>query len=265
MLQTIRNWWGGLVPARPRPRARRLSRGLMHYWINPEGETARAAWMRAQFERTGLRNARVRACTPSTLPPLELPPRHSASPLQLACLCSHFAALERGLAEGDELFMVMEDDILLPFEVDFERLLEQAPADWEILQLYVVNAERLQAMFTRSYRRGRLWERWKPLNHSTGAYVCSRDAAQRLLSKFKPGGVLDLRGYRGRLLADDLLYRAAPTYSATYPLYIENDAFESTLDSLKRFHAKSHAAVRRIWDESAGPDFAAPIRAREPG
>ena len=233
----------------------------MHYWINPDGETGRAAWMRSQFERTGLRNRRVAACTPSALPPLRLPARHTASPLQIACLCSHLSALEQGLADGDELFMVMEDDIALPFEVDFDRLLERAPADWEILQLYVVNADRLHAMYTRSYRRGRLWERWKPLNHSTGAYVCSRDAAQRLLSRFRPEGVVDLQAYRGLLLADDLLYRAAPTYSLTYPLYIENDAFGSTLDSLAHFHAKSHAAVRRIWSESAGPDFAKPSSA----
>jgi len=58
------------------------------------------------------------------------------------------------------------------------------------------------------------------------------------------------------LVADDLLYRSVPTYTLTYPLYIENDAFDSTLSSLRRLHVESHAMVRRIWSEGKSPDFA---------
>jgi hypothetical protein len=162
------------------------------------------------------------------------------------------------------MFMVMEDDMMLPFEIDFERLLAITPASWGILQLYVVRADRLHAMYTRSYLRGRLWERWRTRNHSTGAYICSRDAAQKLLARFKPRGVLDLSGYKGNLLADELLYKAVPTYTLTYPLCIENGAFDSTLNSLRHLHEKSHAAVRSIWSEGKSPDFAQRRPAREP-
>ena len=156
------------------------------------------------------------------------------------------------------MFMVMEDDMMLPYAIDFRRLLEHAPANWEILQLYVVNADRLHAMYTRSYLRGRLWERWTTKNHSTAAYICSRDAAQKLLARFKPQGILDLRAHKGALVADELLYRSAATYTLTFPLHIENDAFDSTLNSIRRLHLKSHEAVRRIWREGRAPDFATP-------
>src|SRR3954471_7062141 len=172
MLHSLRQWL--LDRARPRRAPRFAPRELTHYWINPDGATDRAAWMRGEFERGGIANRRVRARTPNDLPRVELPQRHEATPLQLACLASHFAALEQALADGDEMFVIVEDDMTLPFDVDFRRLIDSAPLDWEILQLYVVNAERLSAMYTRSYRRARLWRRWHPKHHSTGAYVCSR-------------------------------------------------------------------------------------------
>jgi GR25 family glycosyltransferase involved in LPS biosynthesis len=252
MLSTIQNW----MRKRARVSERRTPADLMHYWINPDGEGARAQWMHAELEKAGLRNRRVAACTPDALPVLHLPRRHAGSPLQLACLCSHFAAIERGLDAGEDMFMVVEDDIAQPFSVDFERLVESAPRGWEILQLYVVNADRLDAMYTRSYLRGRLWERWHAKNHSTGAYLCSRDAALELVARFRRGAAIDLRAHRGPLVADDLLYRPVATYSMTYPLYIENAAFGSTLNSLRRLHLASHDVIRRIWSEGTSPDFA---------
>jgi GR25 family glycosyltransferase involved in LPS biosynthesis len=255
MLSTIQNWLRNR--ARPHATARRAPADMMHYWINPERETSRALWMRGELDRTRVRNERVAACTPDTLPVLDLPPRHEASPLQLACLCSHFAAIERGLEAGEDMFMVIEDDIVQAHSVDFEKLVDSAPQGWEILQLYVVNAERLDAMYTRSFSRGRLWQRWHPKNHSTAAYLCSRDAALKLVARFRRGAAIDLRAHKGPLVADDLLYRAVSTHTLTYPLYIENDGFDSTLNSLRRLHLSSHEVIRRIWSERTSPDFAA--------
>lgn len=254
MLRTLQNWLHDL--ARPRRAARTAPRDLPHYWINPDAAMERAAWMRAQFERTGVTHRRVRARTPDDLPAIALPARHEASNLQLACLASHLQAIGQALADGEEMFVVVEDDMALPFDVDFARLVATAPSDWEILQLYVVNAERLTAMYTRSYRRARLWRRWHPKNHSTGAYICSREAALKLVARFVRRGALDLARYRGLLVADDLLYRCARTYTATYPLYIENGDFGSTLNSLRRLHVATHAAIREIWREGAHPPHA---------
>jgi GR25 family glycosyltransferase involved in LPS biosynthesis len=261
MLRTLHEWL--LDFTHPRRQPRFVPRELPHYWINPDAAHARAEWMREQFARAGVANRRVRARTPDELPRLALPPRHAASPLQIACLVSHLAALEHAVADGEALFVIMEDDMTLPFAVDFGRLIATAPLDWEILQLYVVNAKRLEAMYTRSYRRARLWERWHIKNHSTGAYVCSREAAQKLVARFVRDGVLDLHSYRGLLVADDLLYRNARTYTATYPLYIENADFGSTLNSLRRLHIASHAVIRGIWSEGSHPPYAQSL-AREP-
>ena len=263
MLRTLSDWLTDL--ARPRPQARHVPRGIRHYWINPDAEADRAAWMHAQFDRAGIAHQRVSARTPDDLPSMVLPRRHGATPLQLACLASHFAALENAVAGGDEVFVVMEDDMTVPFDVDFGRLIPTAPVRWEILQLYVVNAERLQAMYTRSYRRERLWERWTIKNHSTGAYVCSRGAAQKLLARFVRDGAIDLTRYRGFPVADEVLYRPLRTYTATYPLYVENADFSSTLNSLRRLHLATHEAIREIWNAGAHPPFARPLDAvREP-
>jgi GR25 family glycosyltransferase involved in LPS biosynthesis len=263
MLRALHDWLTDF--ARPRPQPRAAPRALVHYWINPVAATDRAAWMRAQFERACVANRRVDARTPDDLPRIALAPRHAPSALQLACLASHFSALEHAVADGEEFFVVIEDDMTLHFDVDFGRLIATAPLDWEILQLYVVRAERLHAMYTRSYRRRRLWERWRIQNHSTGAYVCSRAAAQKLLSRYVRDGAIDVSGFRGVPVADELLYRSVRTYTATYPLYVENADFGSTLNSLRRLHVASHAVIRDIWNEGAHPSFAEPLEAaREP-
>ena len=263
MLRTLHDWLTDLT--RPRPRATRVPRELPHYWINPAAAVERASWMREQLDRVGVAHRRVPARTPQDLPRFALRGRHEPTPLQLACLASHFAALGQAVADGVEMFVVMEDDMTVPFDVDFGRLIGTAPVRWEVLQLYVVNAERLHAMYTRSYRSGRLWARWSTPHHSTGAYVCTRTAAQKLLALFARGGLIDLRDFRGFPVADEVIYRPVRTYTATYPLYIENAALGSTLDSLRRLHVASHEAIRGIWREGAHPPYARPLEAaREP-
>jgi hypothetical protein len=261
MLRTLHDWLTDL--ARSRPPVRHVPHQLTHYWINPDAATDRAAWMRDQFDRAAIDHRRVRARTPRDLPRFALRARHQPTPLQLACLASHFEALGRAVCDGHEVFVVMEDDMTLPFDVDFARLAQSAPRHWEILQLYVVNAERLEVMYTRSYRRGRLWQRWTTRNHSTGAYVCTRGAAQTLLERYVRGDTVDLRGFRGFPVADEVVYRSARTYTATYPLYVENGELGSTLDSLRRLHVASHEAIRDIWRREAPPPFARPLAAHE--
>ena len=78
-----------------------------------------------------------------------------------------------------------------------------------------------------------------------------------------PSGTLRLGDYRGLLVADDILYRCTRTYTTTYPLYIENADFGSTLNSLRRLHVATHAAIRDIWREESYPPFAR-ARVREP-
>lgn len=254
MLRALHDWLSGFTRLRRAPR--RAEGTPTHYWINPDAAVERAAWMRAQLDLARVPHRRVRACTPADLPPMALPARHGLTPLQLACLASHFAALEQALADGAEVFVIVEDDMTLPFDIDFGTLVASAPGDWDILQLYVVNADRLHAMYTRSYRRARLWRRWHPKHHSTGAYVCTREGAAKLVARVKRGGTIDLSGYRGLLVADDLIYRCVRTYTATYPLYIENAELGSTLNSLRRLHIASHAAIEAIWREGPPPPFA---------
>jgi GR25 family glycosyltransferase involved in LPS biosynthesis len=262
MLRALHDWLTDL--ARPRPQPRAAPRALVHSWINPDAATDRAAWLRGQLERAGVTQRRVRARTPDDLPRVKLSARFDPSPLQLACLASHFRALEQAVADAEDFFVVIEDDMTLHFDVDFGRLIDSAPLDWEILQLYVVRAERLQAMYTRSYRRARLWERWQVKNHSTGAYVCSREGAQKLLARFARGSALDLTGFRGFPVADEVLYRSVRTYTATYPLYIENADLGSTIDSIRRLHVESHAAIRGIWSAGDHPPFARALAAPVP-
>jgi len=255
LLEDIAAWLSGAERA---ARARARAGPLRHYWINLAGDTRRADWMRAEFGRRGLPHCRVDACTPDRLPPMTLPrrPYAQASALQIACLASHLAALDRALRDGEAAFLVMEDDIRLAFEVDHAALLETAPRGWEILQLHVVNAERVEQMHDGGYRQRRLWQCWEGANYSTGAYLCSRRGARRILRRFRRGARFDFAESPHPLIADHFLYWVARTFTLTYPVYIENGAFGSTLESEPEFHAASRAAIQRIWQESPAPSFA---------
>ena len=68
----------------------------------------------------------------------------------------------------------------------------------------------------------------------------------------------------GYPVADEVLYRPVRTYTATYPLYVENADFGSTINSIRRLHLESHAAIREIWRAGDPPPFARALDAPVP-
>ncbi|OUS41652.1 hypothetical protein BE221DRAFT_202263 [Ostreococcus tauri] len=135
---------------------------------------------------------------------------------ELACLQSHLRALERAFVNGDDIAIIMEDDLLLreDFMHNFNRYVQHAPSDWNILQLYTLNEEVIR--YFRKLRQT-YYIKWFPEHWSTGAYIINRQGLSKVLraarEMLKPS---QRSGMDRVLVADEFLFIHAETYTSTF-------------------------------------------------
>lgn len=229
----------------------------MIYWINMKKCINRKDFMTKQFSKFKLGNTRIEAIIPKTLPKI-LP--HRKYPYikqeEYSCLCSHLLALETGLKNKDPYFTVMEDDTVIPYHLNIDKLIESAPNDWEILQLYISNYSEVNNLYE-DYKNGVLWKPHKIDYFSTGVYIIKQSAAKKIIDKVYSGGTLDLSSQRWSPLADSLLYRLVKTYSCTYPLYYSNISLESEIHKTHLIrHEKANILIQQIQKNADNkPEF----------
>lgn len=183
------------------------------------------------FARGGADNRRIEAITPETLPTISVRKPFTNSLPELAILSSHLAAIEAAYRVGSPLAVIMEDDVRSRYLFDGAAIVASAPADWEILQLHVSNRPVVLELGEMYLRHGMLWHEWEPACFSAGAYVINRHGAERILSRYRPGGGdIDLTGVHafGKLVADHLLYRRSFCYTATIPYFFNDISLTST-------------------------------------
>lgn len=118
--------------------------GIPVYWINLNSSTARRAYMEEQFASSKLKSFRVPAINGTNFEDLPIAalemPCNRNTPKDIACLISHIKAIEAFVRGSTEEFgLIMEDDVELLYDIDFERLIQTAPKSFGILQLVTSN------------------------------------------------------------------------------------------------------------------------------
>lgn len=229
---------------------------------------ARRTFMEQQFERLGYPHTRIVAYTPATSPLIKKPPKCKRSPKDYACIASHLKAFRTALKDcsvnnssESDFFMIMEDDTVIPFQVDWSALLKTAPRKWEILQLFVINKNVVTRLYKNRYKKGKMWHPWSVKHFSAGIYLIKKSAAQSLLNSFwhsdiLDNDILDFSQLRYPVVIDELLYRSVNTHSLTYPTFFSNIALGSTVhpDHVKR-HAKCVSSILEIHKYKDEPYF----------
>lgn len=206
----------------------------MIYWINLDECKDRKQFMEEQFKKNNHTHTRIPAIRPSQYPfttkkPLSLP--------EYGCLLSHLKACKEVLNNSESYSVIVEDDMIIP-SFNFDKLVNTAPKDWEILQLFVINKPRLAELIEK-YKQGILWDPWYECNFSTGIYIINKKGANKLLNT-----VTDLSKFDYKPFADAVLYRNAKTYTYTYPHFYSNLQYESVIHT---GHFKRHSqAVQYI-------------------
>jgi len=151
--------------------------------------------------------------------------------LEYACLLSHLTAI-RKFSESSiyENALILEDDMTLEFKrlwrKSLRMVIDQAPADWEIIQLCYITGGTLKSDYTlNNYQRNRYGG-----IASMGAYIINKKAAQKLMTEmYNPvSGKYTLRDYHTHE-ADHYLYKVLRTYVYKWPYFIYPTINTSTL------------------------------------
>jgi GR25 family glycosyltransferase involved in LPS biosynthesis len=212
---------------------------LKFFWINIGDSINRKNFMEIQFKNLNYDNKRIEAITPNDFDDVleDKPPYFCGNQccilndckdckFEFACNCSHLKAIRDGYEEGHEYFIVCEDDIYMPFEIDFENLIKNLPIDFEIFQMMVLDDGATQTLYDHLKKTKEFYVKYNPNNayYSTGMYIITHNGAKRILDNLINNMTLkfDFRHIDYLKQADFLLYLTANTYTTSFPLCIPN-------------------------------------------
>lgn len=199
---------------------------MKYYWINIDKSTKRKKFMEKQFNNLGIDNQRISAVTPNDFDEVLVQKRPlscnypgcTTCDYEFGCLCSHIKAMQEGLKSGDPYFVIMEDDMFIPFKIDYAKMIETLPNNAEIVQMMILYGNTVLSLYN-LYKNNIHYIKWKYLLPATGQYLISRQGAQKLVDMFfnKELNKFDFSKAKYQIVADVLLYSSVNTYATTYP------------------------------------------------
>ena len=161
---------------------------------------------------------------------------------ELGCLLSHLYTIYKAYHNGDNFAYIMEDDCYLGLVSTWKQtiynFLENAPNDWNLLQLYSMNSN---VIVNSNTFRKRIVDDW-----STCIYLINRKAMHYIVSTLFQGGKLVINkhakidvvfGVGNPLCADYYIYNyiehGIGGVYVTKPLFISNDLLTSNIVKTK--------------------------------
>jgi GR25 family glycosyltransferase involved in LPS biosynthesis len=217
---------------------------LKYYWINIDKATKRSDFMKLQFKIHNIKNERISAITPETLPEVleDKPPYFCGYPdcrnnnckdciVEYATLCSHFEAIKAGYKSGAEYFIVCEDDIYFTFKLNFDLMIKNRPQDYDIIQMMVISSGHTEYFYEKFYKSDILLINYNPITPSAGFYLITHKGAEKLLNLYtnKQTNKYDFSNCQFLKLADVLIFQSSKTCVSTLPLCFPNIHFKSQI------------------------------------
>ena len=145
--------------------------------------------------------------------------------VEYACLVSHLEVLKEFSHSSNELALIMEDDMTLEFQQHWTKtvkeITEEAPSDWEVIQLCYNNQEGDIELLYNSYRP------------CCAAYVVNKKSALKLINFLTENGVYNLKKHVNApyMHADHFIFTYFKTYCYKYPMFIYGNDNDSLLHS----------------------------------
>tara|TARA_Y100000389_G_scaffold131621_1_gene129031 strand:+ start:3573 stop:4313 length:741 start_codon:yes stop_codon:yes gene_type:complete len=238
---------------------------MKHLWINTDNNIKRKQFMENQFNNSEVENIRISAITPLMFDdileqkrPLSCKhPGCTSCEYEYACLSSHIKAMKECLKYTDEYFVIMEDDIFIPFDINYNDLLENVNTDIDIIQMMVLYDKTVVSLNSLYEISNINYIKWKYLLPSTGMYIISKKGAQKLVDKFiNKNNKYDFSSSEFQIVADVLLYSTANTICMTLPYcypYIEMGS-EIHPDHLEA-HSKAINAIKYVINNKKNYPF----------
>jgi len=238
---------------------------MKYFWINIDKSTDRKEFMENQFKKYNIENYRVSAITPDDFEDVLVhkPPFFCGNPeclainaknckYEFACTCSHIKACVEALKHDDDYFMIIEDDIIIPFELDFDKIINELPFDADIFQMLVLYSPSINALYDKLYKNNIKYIKYQPILPSTGMYLISRRGAQRLINLYmNQDDKYDFSSFNSVKVADMILYSSVTTYVSTIPLCYPHIQLESEIhpDHINE-HTKAINSITNILEKT---------------
>jgi hypothetical protein len=216
------------------------------YWINLDRCTDRRRRMEQRLASRGLSHVRISAVDGRD-PAATARALRSRAPTDTegACIASHLRAIKAAFEGGEELALIMEDDITFEphdaWPAGFRTIVAELPQPFSACSLCIAETPRaLDALFRRPELIVPLGRRnyW-----SMGATLYHRRGMDAILRRYDRGDCFDIRDFRGRHDAYQLLLRslqpAGPLpepYVACIPLFL----FEGDDSEIHPHHLPEH-------------------------
>lgn len=233
---------------------------MKHIWINIDKNEKRKAFMYKQFNENNIENIRVSAITPlmfdkvlhnnHTRPLTCKYPDCVTCDYEFACLCSHIKAMQECLKYEDEYFVIMEDDISLPFLIDYNKLINATEKKFDILQLLILYNNTIESLNNVFKEKNILFIKWQYLLPSTGMYIISRQSAEKLVTLYFNENKYDFTKFDGQIVADVLLYQSVNTICSTIPYCYPNIDMGSEIHPEHLLsHQKAVDSIKKVINE----------------
>jgi len=221
-----------------------MNKNIKYYWINLENASDRKKYMELQFENRKINNHRIIGITPDKLEDIldDEPPYFCGypdcklnncndCPIEYAVLCSHLEAIKTGYNSNEEYFIICEDDIYFPFDIDFEKIINNLPPEIDIIQFMSISANHTRIFYDDLYTKNINFIHYSPIIPSAGFYLIKRKGAEKLLNKYinKLTNKYNFINSRFLKLADVLIYQSVNTAVSTFPFSIPNIKFKSQI------------------------------------
>jgi len=211
---------------------------MKHLWINIDNNFKKYNFMIEQFKKNKLENIRIPAIIPNDFDnvleqkrPLSCKfPGCTSCEYEYACLCSHIKAMKECLKYNDKYFVIMEDDIYLPFDIDYNNILNDINENIEIIQMMVLYDNTINGLNKLYNETNIKFIKWQYLLPSTGMYIISRKCAERFINLFiNNNNKYDFIKSNYQIVADVLIYSTANTICMTLPYCVPNPELVSDI------------------------------------
>jgi GR25 family glycosyltransferase involved in LPS biosynthesis len=218
------------------------------YWINLDRSVDRKEWMEQLFQDIvfqGVPNQRISGIdgkNPNNIDNLLKNNRmEGVTDSEYGCFLSHLAAIRKFAESSNKTALFFEDDMTLDlkpyWKTNLKNIIENAPKDWEIIQLGYNSVDNTRKFLDDDYTKN-------PANgelKGAYAYLMNNSSAKRFIKSIDNSGKYDLDP-KIHHSSDVYLYTVLNTHVYKYPMFIYKTDNDSTIHS---GHLSGHELNKR--------------------
>lgn len=223
---------------------------MKYFWINIDSSVLRRNFMEKQFEKLKLENFRISAITPDIIDFSKIIKNKNSnnSPQEYACVLSHLSAIKAGYDSGDNMFIILEDDMNVEkFDDDKIVKILSKEDNVEMIQIFNSSHHFILQMYNDFFVKENklLIKRDQHDYPGMGCYLLTRNGAKKILDTF----ILNDNDYFYDLsmsswcCSDNILYKCTNTYIFTYPFVTTCSDFDSHIHNE---HIQYHKIANNI-------------------